>query len=69
MAHHPSLTGMMELSTEQAEAVKQEERGKIPLARRGDPDEIADWIVRFASPASRWVTGQVLAVDGGLGLI
>lgn len=64
-----ALTGMMGLSAEQAEAVKQEERGKIPLARRGDPDEIADWIVQFASPASRWVTGQVLAVDGGLGLI
>ncbi|WP_407118164.1 SDR family NAD(P)-dependent oxidoreductase [Bradyrhizobium sp. LMG 9283] len=64
-----ALTGMMGLSAEQAEAVKQEERGKIPLARRGDPDEIANWIVQFASPASRWVTGQVLAVDGGLGLI
>ncbi|MGY3034527.1 NAD(P)-dependent dehydrogenase (short-subunit alcohol dehydrogenase family) [Bradyrhizobium sp. USDA 4354] len=64
-----ALTGMMGLSAEQAEAVKQEERGKIPLARRGDPDEIADWIVQFASPASRWITGQVLAVDGGLGLI
>ena len=63
-----ALTGMMGLSPEQAEAVKEEERRRIPLGRRGFPDEIAHWIVQFASPASQWTTGQVFAVDGGLGL-
>ncbi|MGY8708779.1 SDR family oxidoreductase [Bradyrhizobium sp. 18BD] len=63
-----ALTGMMGLSAAQAEAVKEEERTRIPLRRRGVPEDVAEWIVQLAGPASRWLTGQVLAVDGGLGL-
>ena len=63
-----ALTGMMGLSPEQAAAVEEQEREQIPLGRRGEPDEVARWIVRLADPASDWVTGQVIAVDGGLGL-
>jgi NAD(P)-dependent dehydrogenase (short-subunit alcohol dehydrogenase family) len=48
--------------------VKDEEAARIPLGRRGEADEVAMWIVRFADPSASWVTGQVLAVDGGLGL-
>ena len=62
------MTGMMGLSPEQAAAIKEQERERIPLKRRGDPDDVARWIVRLADPASDWVTGQVIAVDGGLGL-
>ncbi|HZX07892.1 SDR family oxidoreductase [Kribbella sp.] len=47
--------------------IKAEETARIPLGRRGDPAEVADWVLRLADPAA-WVTGQVLAVDGGLGL-
>lgn len=63
-----ALTGMMGLSDEQAEAVKQREREQIPLKRRGKPEEVARWIMSLADPASDWVTGQVITVDGGLGL-
>jgi NAD(P)-dependent dehydrogenase (short-subunit alcohol dehydrogenase family) len=63
-----ALTGMMGLSPEQAAAIKAQERDQIPLKRRGNPEEVARWIVQLAEPASAWVTGQVLAVDGGLGL-
>jgi NAD(P)-dependent dehydrogenase (short-subunit alcohol dehydrogenase family) len=63
-----ALTGMMGLSPEQAEAVKERERERIPLKRRGYPEEVARWIVSLADPASEWVTGQVITVDGGLGL-
>lgn len=63
-----ALTGMMGLSAEQAEAVKEDERARIPLGRRGVPDDVAQWIVQLAGPASQWITGQVLVVDGGLGL-
>ena len=59
---------MMGLSPEQAEAVKNQERARIPLGRRGIPDDVAQWIVQLAGPASQWLTGQVIAVDGGLGL-
>jgi NAD(P)-dependent dehydrogenase (short-subunit alcohol dehydrogenase family) len=63
-----ALTRMMSLSAAQATEVKEQERQRIPLGRRGEPHEIASWIVRLADPASEWVTGQVIAVDGGLGL-
>ncbi|MGO8917906.1 MAG: SDR family NAD(P)-dependent oxidoreductase [Stellaceae bacterium] len=38
----------------------------IPLGRVGEPEDIADVIVFLASPAARYLTGQVVAVDGGL---
>jgi len=63
-----ALTGMMGLTQEQAAAVKEQERARIPLGRRGVPDDVAEWIVRLAGSASEWMTGQVVAVDGGLGL-
>ena len=38
----------------------------IPLARLGDPDEIGT-VVRFlAGPGASYITGQVIAVDGGM---
>jgi len=37
-----------------------------PLARIGTPDDIGGAAVFPASPAARWVTGQVIVVDGGL---
>ena len=63
-----ALTGMMGLSPQQAEAIKEQERARIPLGRRGVPEDVAAWIVRFADPGSDWITGQVLTVDGGLDL-
>jgi NAD(P)-dependent dehydrogenase (short-subunit alcohol dehydrogenase family) len=58
----------MGLSPQQAEAIKEQERERIPLKRRGNPGDVARWIVQLADPASEWVTGQVIAADGGLGL-
>ena len=40
----------------------------IPLARIGLPEEIAEAVCYFASDASAYVTGQILAVSGGFGL-
>jgi 3-oxoacyl-[acyl-carrier protein] reductase len=38
----------------------------IPMGRIGEPDEIAEVIHFLASPAARYMTGQTVAVDGGL---
>jgi NAD(P)-dependent dehydrogenase (short-subunit alcohol dehydrogenase family) len=38
----------------------------IPLGSRGTPDDLANLILYLASSASRYVTGQVFAHDGGL---
>jgi NAD(P)-dependent dehydrogenase (short-subunit alcohol dehydrogenase family) len=63
-----ALTGMMGLSPEHAAVIEEAEREQIPLKRRGFPDDVARWIIHLADPASDWMTGQVIAVDGGLGL-
>ena len=38
----------------------------IPMRRWGQPSEIADPILFLASPAASYITGQSLAIDGGL---
>ena len=38
----------------------------LPLGRLGTPPDIADAVAYFASPGSAYVTGQCIAVDGGL---
>ena len=60
------LSERMKLSAEQIESVKASERARIPLGRRGIPDDVANWIVALASPDAAWITGQVFTVDGGL---
>jgi 3-oxoacyl-[acyl-carrier protein] reductase len=37
----------------------------IATRRLGDPADIANGVQFFASPRSGWVTGQVIAIDGG----
>jgi NAD(P)-dependent dehydrogenase (short-subunit alcohol dehydrogenase family) len=61
-----ALTGMMGLSPRDAAAIEAQEREHIPLKRRGVPDDVARWIVALSDPGADWVTGQVIAVDGGL---
>ena len=42
------------------------QQGRIPAGRKGDPRELAAAVVFLASPAGGYVTGQTIAVDGGM---
>jgi len=52
------------LSEELREAVLKQ----IPLSMFGQPDDIANAALFLAGPAARYVTGQVLTVDGGMAM-
>jgi NAD(P)-dependent dehydrogenase (short-subunit alcohol dehydrogenase family) len=39
---------------------------KVPLARRGTPEEIANAIVFISSPEASYISGTVFEVDGGM---
>ena len=43
--------------------------GQIPSARKGEPVEIAYAVAFLASDEAAYITGQVLAVDGGMAMV
>jgi len=50
------------LSDEQRDALK----GQIPLARLGEPKDIAKAVAFLASPEAAYITGETLHVNGGM---
>jgi 3-oxoacyl-[acyl-carrier protein] reductase len=50
------------LNPEQKDAILRQ----IPLGTLGQAEDVADAALFLASPAARYITGQVLAVDGGM---
>ena len=55
-----------EMTGEINEKALDEWKQQIPMKRGGQPEEIADCAVFLASDLSRYITGQVLQVDGGM---
>jgi len=48
------------------EKIKNEVKERVPLRRLGVPDDIADLVCYLAGPGASYLTGQVIAVDGGM---
>ena len=62
----PGLTDISGISKSvQTPAYQRAFVSQVPLGRLGKPDEIADAVLFFASDRARFITGQVLCVDGG----
>ncbi len=59
------VDGVHEMTTEWFQRIYVQER-KIPLARGGQPHEVAVAALFLAWPENTYITGQVISVDGGL---
>ena len=46
--------------------VKEKALANIPLKRMGKPADVAEAVAFFASDEASYLTGQVIAVDGGM---
>jgi NAD(P)-dependent dehydrogenase (short-subunit alcohol dehydrogenase family) len=53
------------VSSGQNTTFSQRYSSRVPLGRMGEPDEMVPALLFLASPASSYVTGHVLPVDGG----
>jgi 3-oxoacyl-[acyl-carrier protein] reductase len=42
-------------------------KAMVPMQRAGHPEEVADVVGFLASPEASYVSGQVIAINGGMG--
>lgn len=57
-----------EMTDAMPDAAKEAVKGQIPLQRTGTTEDIAQTVVFLASDRASYITGQVIAVDGGMSM-
>ena len=55
-----------ELTAGLPESIKEQILGQVPVGRFGEPGEIAEVVAFLAGDGAAYVTGQTIAVDGGM---
>ena len=55
-----------DMTDELSDKVKDAIKANIPMGEFGEVDDIAEAVAYLAGPGARYVTGQVLTVDGGM---
>ena len=72
VAPGPILTPIFEktgLSQENIDQFSKDVKGRVPMGRFGEPEEVAGAVAFLASADASYITGVELNVDGGLGQI
>ena len=62
----PTEIMMKAMRLEEKDLPMLEKRIRLPMRRLGTPEDVGQAVLYFVSPASSWVTGQILSVDGGM---
>jgi len=63
--YHKAINNYCERSGEDKAKVHQEEANLQPLARLGQPEEVAELVLFLASDKSTFITGSLQVIDGG----
>jgi NAD(P)-dependent dehydrogenase (short-subunit alcohol dehydrogenase family) len=58
--------GPKDISEEEKAAMMAKSLEQIPLRRIGRPEEVASAVLYLASDEAAFITGQALAIDGGM---
>ena len=63
---HKRLYGKLGMSEADVKAMAETLKNQIPAKRFGEPREVADAVVYFASDESAFTVGSELVIDGGM---